>query len=256
MNPSLTFALWLSMAFNSILCLPSHTNSPSRYAMALKHRRTNGGFAESSLIPNSYTFFIKRSLSPFGNLEAKIDRKLAARSNGEDEEDCDEEEEDEEASSYSSPNTTADNSQVPTATDTVTAAAPSPTSLPVSVGTSSSIDIGSSSSTSSASSSSSETYDGKATFFTQGGVAGSCGTVHSDSDYIVAIDSSMYNSGEFCGKSITVTRVSTGKSINCVGADECPGCPSSGSLDLSVGAFNALGTPDEGVFDITWKVAS
>lgn len=100
------------------------------------------------------------------------------------------------------------------------------------------------------------TYSGKATFFSQGGVAGACGTVHQDSDYVVAIDASMYEGGKFCGKTIAVTRVSTGKTIHCVGADECPECPSVHSLDLSIAAFNALGNPDEGVFDIKWEVVS
>ncbi|KAH9457827.1 hypothetical protein MJO28_004895 [Puccinia striiformis f. sp. tritici] len=97
-------------------------------------------------------------------------------------------------------------------------------------------------------------YSGKATFFTQDGNAGACGKTHQDSDYIVAIQSGMYGGGTFCGKTIVVTRVSTGQSIECVAADECPGCPSTYSLDLSTGAFNALGNAQEGLFDILWHV--
>ncbi|MBW0522733.1 hypothetical protein O181_062448 [Austropuccinia psidii MF-1] len=97
-------------------------------------------------------------------------------------------------------------------------------------------------------------YQGKATFFSQGGVAGACGNKHKDSDYVVAIQSNMYSQGELCGKNISITRPSTGRTIFCLAADECPGCPSSTSLDLSVAAFKALGDPDEGIFDISWKV--
>ncbi|KNZ53607.1 uncharacterized protein VP01_318g5 [Puccinia sorghi] len=97
-------------------------------------------------------------------------------------------------------------------------------------------------------------YHGKATFFSQDGNPGACGKTHQDSDFVVAIQSEMYGGGKFCGKTIIVTRKSTGHSIKCVAADECPGCPTDQSLDLSIAAFNALGDPDEGVFDISWEV--
>lgn len=97
-------------------------------------------------------------------------------------------------------------------------------------------------------------YHGKATFFSQDSNPGACGKTHQDSDYIVAIQSEMYGGGKFCGKTILVTRKSTGHSIKCIAADECPGCPTEQSLDLSIGAFNALGNPEEGVFDISWEV--
>ncbi|KAI9609479.1 hypothetical protein H4Q26_007436 [Puccinia striiformis f. sp. tritici PST-130] len=64
-----------------------------------------------------------------------------------------------------------------------------------------------------------------------------CGKTHQDSDYIVPFKG-MYG-GTFAAR-LSVTRVSTGQSIECVAADECPGCPSTYSLDLSTGAFNAL----------------
>lgn len=97
-------------------------------------------------------------------------------------------------------------------------------------------------------------YHGKATFFSQDGNPGACGKTHQDSDYIVAIQSEMYEGGKFCGKTVVVTRKSTGQSIRCIAADACPGCPSNQSLDLSIAAFNALGKAEEGVFDITWDV--
>ncbi|OAV94594.1 hypothetical protein PTTG_03809 [Puccinia triticina 1-1 BBBD Race 1] len=97
-------------------------------------------------------------------------------------------------------------------------------------------------------------YHGKATFYSQDGNPGACGATHQDTDYIVAIQSQIYDGGKFCGKTIVVTRKSTGQSINCIAADECPGCPTDHSLDLSEGAFKALGNPDEGLFDISWQV--
>eukprot|EP00918_Siedleckia_nematoides_P050084 GHVU01109628.1.p1 GENE.GHVU01109628.1~~GHVU01109628.1.p1 ORF type:complete len:283 (-),score=16.44 GHVU01109628.1:146-946(-) len=103
---------------------------------------------------------------------------------------------------------------------------------------------------------STDTFSGTATFFSQGGVAGACGTVHKDSDYVVAIQTAMYKGGQYCGKKITITRTSTGKSIQAVAADECPGCRTAQSLDLSIGAFDALGSPDEGVFEMTWTASS
>jgi len=105
-------------------------------------------------------------------------------------------------------------------------------------------------STESSSSSSSSTYTGYATFFTQGGVAGACGTVHSDSDYIIALDSAMYGSGEYCGKSLTIHY--NGKSVTATVADECPTCASSTSIDLSVAAFTSLASEDVGEMQVTW----
>ncbi|POY70376.1 hypothetical protein BMF94_6657 [Rhodotorula taiwanensis] len=97
-------------------------------------------------------------------------------------------------------------------------------------------------------------YSGQATFYTQGGVAGSCGTVHGDGDYIVAVSASMMNSG-LCGKTVQITNTANGKSISATVADTCPGC-GYGSLDLSTGAFGALGSYDQGVLPISWSYSS
>lgn len=104
--------------------------------------------------------------------------------------------------------------------------------------------------TTAASSSSSGTYSGEATYFFQNGVAGACGNVNSDSAYIVAIDSAMYSSS-LCGKSLTIS--GNGKSVTATVADECPSCASSGSIDLSVGAFTALADESAGVVEVTWS---
>ncbi|GAA5827927.1 hypothetical protein JCM5353_007743 [Sporobolomyces roseus] len=95
---------------------------------------------------------------------------------------------------------------------------------------------------------------GIATFFYQNGVAGNCGNVNSDSTLLVALPTATYEGGSHCGKYVTITRTDTGKSINALVADSCPTCNNNSCLDLSWGAFSALGgTQSMGVFDITWS---
>ncbi|KAF8823217.1 hypothetical protein HHX47_DHR10000371 [Lentinula edodes] len=106
--------------------------------------------------------------------------------------------------------------------------------------------------TASTTSSSGTTYTGGyATYFYQEGVAGACGTVHSDSDLIVAVDEDMYSS-DLCGKTVVITNVASGATVTATVADECPGCATSTSLDLSVAAFEALSDLSVGTFAITW----
>ncbi|GAA5997152.1 RlpA-like double-psi beta-barrel domain-containing protein [Rhodotorula paludigena] len=100
------------------------------------------------------------------------------------------------------------------------------------------------------SSSSSNSYSGSGTYFYQNGNAGNCGSVHSDSDYIIALESSMYGSGGHCGQSVTISH--GGKSIQAKVADSCPSCVSSTSIDLSEGAFQALAPLSAGMIDVTW----
>ncbi|GAA5910975.1 hypothetical protein JCM5296_005679 [Sporobolomyces johnsonii] len=112
-----------------------------------------------------------------------------------------------------------------------------------------------SASASSSSGSSGHTYSGgSATFFYQNGVAGNCGQVNSDQAMIVALPTVTYAGGSHCGQTVTITRVSDGKTINAKVADSCPTCDNNSCLDLSVGAFQALGgTVAEGMFPITWS---
>ncbi|GAA5938955.1 hypothetical protein JCM1841_002614 [Sporobolomyces salmonicolor] len=111
----------------------------------------------------------------------------------------------------------------------------------------------SASSTSTSSSGSSGTaYTGTATFFYQGGVAGACGTVNSDSTPLVALQTEMYGSGSYCGKTVVITNKANGKSVTATVQDECPGCSSSASLDLSTGAFDSIGDEGTGELSISW----
>ncbi|GAA5871812.1 hypothetical protein JCM3774_000306 [Rhodotorula dairenensis] len=94
---------------------------------------------------------------------------------------------------------------------------------------------------------------GYATYYTQNGVAGHCGSVNPDSAYIVALPSATYAGGSHCGQQVTITRTSTGKTIQATVADSCPTCVNNACLDLSVAAFTAIATEAEGMVDITWQ---
>ncbi|KIS68638.1 uncharacterized protein UMAG_10640 [Mycosarcoma maydis] len=89
---------------------------------------------------------------------------------------------------------------------------------------------------------------GQATYYYQNGNPGSCGQWNSDSRPIVAVNSAQMHDG-LCGKPIWIQ--SNGKTIEATIADTCPTC-SSGSLDLSTGAFEQLSGLDAGEIPINW----
>ncbi|GAA5907833.1 RlpA-like double-psi beta-barrel domain-containing protein [Sporobolomyces salmoneus] len=94
-------------------------------------------------------------------------------------------------------------------------------------------------------------YSGQATFYSQGGNAGSCGQVNGDYSAIVALNAVQMN-GSQCGQWVTIKNTQNGKTVSAKVADTCPGC-SYGSLDLSMGVFASLGDYDQGVLPITWS---
>ena len=59
-----------------------------------------------------------------------------------------------------------------------------------------------------------------------------------------------------CGHQVSITDTKTKKTITARIEDNCPGCANSNSLDLSVGAWQALGesTNDGSRVAITWKL--
>ncbi|KAG6836559.1 hypothetical protein H0H93_006786 [Arthromyces matolae] len=65
-------------------------------------------------------------------------------------------------------------------------------------------------------------YTGKATWFYVG--LGSCGETNVDTDYIVALNPTMYASGSHCGKQIQITDAASGVSATATVRDTCPGC--------------------------------
>jgi expansin (peptidoglycan-binding protein) len=95
-----------------------------------------------------------------------------------------------------------------------------------------------------------------ATYFYQNGVAGACGTVHSDSDYIVATDYRRYGDlskqSDLCGKKVLITNTKNGKTVICTVADACPTCNNGNSLDLSEGAFKEIASLDDGMVPISY----
>jgi len=98
------------------------------------------------------------------------------------------------------------------------------------------------------------TTGGVGTYYLQDGVAGACGDFHSDDDIICALQTKTYAGGNNCGKMVAITNDLTKKTVNVLVADECPTCDNSMSIDLSKGAFHALGgTTEEGEFPISWK---
>ncbi|MCO5565451.1 hypothetical protein L7F22_019124 [Adiantum nelumboides] len=88
---------------------------------------------------------------------------------------------------------------------------------------------------------------GQATWYRQGGNAGSCGKTHSDDDKVVAVAEEL--AGKHCGEKITVKHGD--KTMTATVADTCPECDY-GHLDLSRGAFESLASFDQGEVPITW----
>ena len=175
-----------------------------------------------------------------------------------DEDDCDEDDAspDQEEEDCDENETTSSSAPEPSATN----AQPKTTKAPSATSAAPKNDNSGGSSTSSSSTSNdnggilSWLTGGHATYYTQNGVAGSCGTVNSDNAMIVALPPKWASSS--CGKKVRICKGTNAKGTgNCVvatAADTCPSCPPP-SIDLSVGTFKALES-DLGVgqFDITW----
>ncbi|KAK4703415.1 hypothetical protein P7C70_g2803, partial [Phenoliferia sp. Uapishka_3] len=85
--------------------------------------------------------------------------------------------------------------------------------------TSSSETSTSSASASATSSASGSVHTGTASYFYQEGGTGACGSVHADSDKIVALASDMYDVDNHCGDSLTITNTANGKSVTAIVAD-------------------------------------
>lgn len=98
---------------------------------------------------------------------------------------------------------------------------------------------------------------GFATFYYQNGNAGACGDYHSDYDLIAAIDISRYgNTGSksyLCGQRVHIKNNNNGNTVDVVIADVCPTCVNGNSIDLSLGAFQALASTSDGMVPIDWS---
>ncbi|KAJ7109436.1 RlpA-like double-psi beta-barrel-protein domain-containing protein-containing protein [Mycena epipterygia] len=137
-----------------------------------------------------------------------------------------------------------------TATPTTTHTTPKTTSTTDEATTTSTAD---SSTKTTSSSSGSFITGGFGTWFTQNGVAGACGTVHKDTDFVVALQTSMYANGANCGRKIQIIETSSGKSSTAVVADECPTCLNTNSVDMSVAMFESLAALSVGEMNIKWQ---
>ncbi|KAF8212414.1 RlpA-like double-psi beta-barrel-protein domain-containing protein-containing protein [Mycena galopus ATCC 62051] len=98
-------------------------------------------------------------------------------------------------------------------------------------------------------------FDGaRWTFYSTG--LGACGGTNSDSDFIVALNQDTFGysyPSQYCYKKITMTY--NGKTTTATIVDSCPGCPSSGGLDLSPGLFSFFADQSEGVIYGDWSFA-
>jgi len=101
--------------------------------------------------------------------------------------------------------------------------------------------------------------DGYLTWFTQKNNKGACGTVHSDHDFVCAMDSGRYKSS-LCGKHVLIEfndrKIKKVKNVTVMIADECPTCNNADSIDLSVAAFQALANLSVGLLHdgVTWRM--
>ncbi|KAJ6582289.1 RlpA-like double-psi beta-barrel-protein domain-containing protein-containing protein, partial [Mycena capillaripes] len=98
-----------------------------------------------------------------------------------------------------------------------------------------------------------DTYNGaRWTFYSTG--LGACGGTNSDSDFIVALNQDTFGTAypsKYCYKQITMTY--NGKTTTATIVDSCPGCPSSGGLDLSPGLFSFFADESVGVIYGDWS---
>jgi expansin (peptidoglycan-binding protein) len=79
---------------------------------------------------------------------------------------------------------------------------------------------------------------------------GACGWTSKDSDFVVALNSAQYGSGQYCGRRIEIH--ANGKSAIAEIVDECPGCSADG-LDLSNGLFRHFAHTEDGVITGSWN---
>ncbi|KAG4421288.1 hypothetical protein IFR04_005590 [Cadophora malorum] len=80
--------------------------------------------------------------------------------------------------------------------------------------------------------------DGVATYYSQFGVAGSCGVYHQDTDFIVALGPAWGHNTK-CGRAVSIRSKATGRVTAAIVADTCTSCPQT-KLDVSEGLYKYL----------------
>jgi expansin (peptidoglycan-binding protein) len=102
-------------------------------------------------------------------------------------------------------------------------------------------------------------YGGFATYYYQNGNPGACGDYKGDYDLIAAIDSSRYGDlgqkSGLCGQKVHIKNTNNGNTVEVTICDACPTCTNGNSIDLSVGAFQALASLNDGLIPIEWSFA-
>ncbi|EIM82454.1 barwin-like endoglucanase [Stereum hirsutum FP-91666 SS1] len=103
-----------------------------------------------------------------------------------------------------------------------------------------------------------QSYSGDGTYYSPG--LGACGLTNADTDLIVAVSTSLYDSypgatsnpnlNPICGKTITATY--NGKSVTAAVEDKCYACAEY-DLDFSPSAFQQLADESVGRIEITWQ---
>ncbi|KAM0306757.1 hypothetical protein ACHAPM_001330 [Fusarium culmorum] len=90
---------------------------------------------------------------------------------------------------------------------------------------------------------------GSITFYHPG--TGACEENHADADMVASIGRGLYDSGDYCGKTIKVTG-EAGEAIVTI-VDRCDGCADN-DLDISPAAFEkAMGDKDQGRVQGEWN---
>ncbi|KAJ7632679.1 barwin-like endoglucanase [Roridomyces roridus] len=97
------------------------------------------------------------------------------------------------------------------------------------------------------------TTGGFGTWFTQNGVAGACGKVHQDTDFVVALQTAQYDNGSNCGRTVEIVDLNNGKTHTATVADECPTCSNEECLDMSQSLFEFFEALSVGEMSIKWK---
>jgi rare lipoprotein A (peptidoglycan hydrolase) len=93
---------------------------------------------------------------------------------------------------------------------------------------------------------------GIATWYQQYGNAATCGGTYRDEDLVVALDFRRFDRS-LCGRKIRVTNSDNGLTVDVTVVEVCPTCVNKNSLDMSVGAFNRIGSLSVGEYFVTWS---
>ncbi|KAI1853947.1 hypothetical protein JX265_003730 [Neoarthrinium moseri] len=96
---------------------------------------------------------------------------------------------------------------------------------------------------------------GRMTYYDPSVGAGACGTTHSDSEHVVALDATQFKAGgnpnndPVCGKHIKISY--NGKSTEALVVDKCPTCASQ-AIDVSSSTFKDIADLSVGVVQVDW----